>query len=74
MTVPAPEDPDEELGPVPLFSPAFWIVLAFAVACILAGAWVGVMGPRVFKAHPPTAPFNSSGIRSKTALPSHGPP
>jgi hypothetical protein len=35
-----------------LFGPLFWLVIAVSIACIAAGALVGLAGPRLF---PPRA-------------------
>jgi hypothetical protein len=32
----------------PLVGPLFWIVIALSVACIAAGALVGLAGPKLF--------------------------
>ncbi|MBV9511467.1 MAG: hypothetical protein JO303_14425 [Caulobacteraceae bacterium] len=31
----------------------FWVMMAFAAACILSGAVIGFFGPRLFPVHAP---------------------
>ena len=44
----------EEEPPRGLFPPAFWIAMGMGLALVLAGAVVGLLGPR-WLAHPPQA-------------------
>lgn len=39
----------------PLLGPAFWAVLACAMLCVLAGAGVALLGPKLWVAKPPAA-------------------
>lgn len=40
-------DPDDERPPRPLMGPTFWIMLALSVVCVLAGAFVAMVLPRL---------------------------
>ncbi len=55
----APVDPAAYGRRTRLFGPAFWLVIGFAVICILAGAWIGIAGPRFFKPSPGPAPASA---------------
>ena len=52
----APVDPAAYGPRTRLLTPAFWLVIGFAVLCILAGAWIAVMAPKVFKPRPAPPP------------------
>ena len=52
----APVDPAAYGPRTRLFTPAFWLVIGFAVMCVLAGAWVALMAPRMFKPRPAQPP------------------
>jgi hypothetical protein len=48
---------DPALEPPPrLFSPVFWIAIVFGLLCIVGGAGVALLGPRLFPARPAPAP------------------
>lgn len=49
----APED--DAPPPRPLFSGGFWVALALGLVLVLAGAVVGLFGPRLFPASHPHA-------------------
>lgn len=45
---------DEDDPPPRLIGPRFWVLMAFALICTLAGAALGLVGPRLL-ADPPAA-------------------
>ena len=58
MSKPDPDAPSEsaEDRPRPLMGAGFVAVIAFSILCVLAGAWVGLMGPSLWPAKPATTP------------------
>ena len=55
--------------PVRLFSPAFWIAVSFAAACIVAAILLASLGPRLFPPaakHPPAATAQPLQFRGKS--------
>jgi hypothetical protein len=42
-----PED-DQTRAPRPLMGPAFWIALAFGLACVIGGLVLAKLGPVLF--------------------------
>ena len=60
MTVPDPDAPSapdaaEAEPPRPLFGLAYWVMIAFAVACIAGGYLVARLGPKLFPPNPAPA-------------------
>ncbi|MBI1196511.1 MAG: hypothetical protein GC203_01455 [Phenylobacterium sp.] len=59
MGPPAPDRPDElpdhvdEEAPRPLLGATFWVLIVFGVLCVLGGAGVALLAPRLFP--PPAA-------------------
>ncbi len=51
----APRDP-ADYGPPRLMSRSFWLVMAFGLICVMAGAAVTAFGPTLFRAKPHAAP------------------
>jgi hypothetical protein len=41
-----PDDPDDD-RPRPLLGPTFWALIAFGLLCVLAGAAVALLAPRL---------------------------
>ena len=43
-------DPDDDQGRArrPLMGPAFWIALAFGLACVIGGLTLAKLGPALF--------------------------
>ena len=52
--------------PVPLFPPAFWIAVAFALVCIVAAILVASLGPRLF---PPPAKSRAAAMAQPLQIP-----
>ena len=57
-------DPDD-YRPRPLMGRAFWLLLVFAFVCVVAGAGVAMLAPRLFP--PQAAP--SGGVALSTGSP-----
>ena len=57
MTSPGPDLPKDpaEYRPRPLLGVGFWVFVAFGVLCVLAGAGVALLGPRLLPARPAPA-------------------
>lgn len=55
MGPPTPEPPDDldEDAPRPLLGATFWALIVFGVLCVLGGAGVALLAPRLFP--PPAA-------------------
>ncbi len=51
----APRDP-ADYGPPRLMTRSFWLVMAFGLICVLAGAAITAFGPTLFRAKPHPAP------------------
>ena len=51
----APRDP-ADYGPPRLMTRSFWLVMAFGLICVLAGAALTAFGPTLFRAKPRAAP------------------
>jgi hypothetical protein len=47
---------NDEAPPRPRLGAAWWVAMALSLALILAGAAVGLLGPRLFPPHPSTPP------------------
>ena len=43
-------EPDDEPPLRPLMGPVFWLLLAFAALCVIAGIAVATLGPRLLPA------------------------
>jgi hypothetical protein len=55
----APQDP-AAYRPRPLLGVTFWAMIAFAVLCVLAGAAIANLGPRLFARPAPKAPAEAA--------------
>ena len=71
MSPPEPDLPKDpaEYRPKPLMGVGFWALIAFGVLCVLAGAAVAMLGPRVFPAgrEPPAPPARPQAAASPIA-------
>ncbi|HEY8573404.1 COG4223 family protein [Phenylobacterium sp.] len=50
----APKDP-AEYRPKPLLGPAFWVWIVFGLVCVIAGAVLATLGPKLLPARPKAA-------------------
>ena len=57
MSAPEPDQPQNpaEPRPPPLMGAVFWVLMMFAVLCVLAGVVVAVLGPRLLPHKPQAA-------------------
>ena len=82
MTSPGPDLPKDpaEYRARPLLGVGFWAFVAFGVLCVLAGAGVTLLGPRLLPPKPPVAaapgpaPAPMSGPAAEPAVPPPPPP
>ncbi|HEY0651170.1 MAG TPA: hypothetical protein VGD44_24995, partial [Phenylobacterium sp.] len=58
MSQPDPDLPRDpaEYRPKPLMGWTFWAMLVFGIVCVLAGAGVALLAPRLLTPPPPAAP------------------
>jgi len=50
--------PDDEFRPRPLMGRGFWVLMVFALVCVIAGIAVATLGPRL---SPPAPDPSESG-------------
>ena len=62
----APLDPAEYGQRTKLFTASFWAVIAFGVLCIVAGAGVVSLGPKLFPVHAPARPAGAAAPAAVT--------
>jgi hypothetical protein len=57
-----PPDPEEDERPRPLLGPMFWALIAFGLLCVLAGAAIALLAPRLLPVRaPPATPAHIEG-------------
>jgi hypothetical protein len=57
VAVPEAELKEELVTPRRVLSPAFWIVIALGLACVLGGLAIALLGPRLYPPAKPDAPI-----------------